>query len=380
MNDRETRALRTRLARAIEGIAPEWAPIFERVPRHSFVSRIIGCWPAREDGMEEGFVLDAERDRRGWLELVYSDRVLVVVKEEEPERFSSSSMPSMMARFLHLLQVEDGNTVLEIGTGTGYHAALLCERLGAERVTSIDIDAELVEVARATLRRCGYEPTLAVADGYHGHAARSPYDHIVATCSVPAVPRAWADQLAPRGVLVAPLENGMLVGLCRRDDGSLVGRADATDANFMPLRSPAWPKEPPWTAFAEPAELGPTVPPEGWMLSREARFHARLHVPDLEIGFSDGDWSLAGPRDGSWARIVAEESNGCVLGQGGPRRLWDLYRAAARGWDEAGRPGLERYGLTVRPDGRQFVWLDDPDAGPRWELPRPQDVGVRVPG
>jgi hypothetical protein len=105
-------------------------------------------------------VVDYRRAPQRWLNLVYSNRLLVIA--DDPESLSSSSMPSMMARFLSLLDVQDGNTVLQIGTGSGYNAALLCERLGADRVTSIDVDAGLVEAARVALASCGYAPALGV--------------------------------------------------------------------------------------------------------------------------------------------------------------------------------------------------------------------------
>jgi protein-L-isoaspartate O-methyltransferase len=139
-------------------LPPEWDAAFRRVPRHVFVPRVIGCSPANEDGLKEGFVLDADHDADKWLLLVYSDRVLMVVLEEEPKRFSSSSRPSVMARFLRLLDVQDRNTMLEIGTGTGYNAALLCERVGSDHVTTIDIDADLVDRARGALAISGYTP------------------------------------------------------------------------------------------------------------------------------------------------------------------------------------------------------------------------------
>jgi protein-L-isoaspartate(D-aspartate) O-methyltransferase len=190
--------------------------------------------------VEAETAVDYRRAPERWLKLVYSNRLLVIADDQK--RLSSSSMPSMMARFLSLLDVHDGNTVLEIGTGSGYNAALLSERLGSDRVTSIDIDADLVEAARAALASCGYAPALAVQDGFYGYPAGAPYNRIVATCSVPRIPSAWIDQLVPDGVIVAPLTNHLLVGLHRRADDSLSGRASG--AAFMPLRSPALPDLP----------------------------------------------------------------------------------------------------------------------------------------
>jgi protein-L-isoaspartate O-methyltransferase len=72
--------------------------------------------------------------------------------------------------------------LLEIGTGTGYNAALLCHRLGAESVFSVDIGAGLVAAARERLAALGYAPTLVAADGRLGLPGHGPFDRIIATC------------------------------------------------------------------------------------------------------------------------------------------------------------------------------------------------------
>lgn len=130
---------------------PAWHAAFTTIPRHLFVP----CFIERVNGAER--VVDgADSAQRGyWLEQVYSDTNLVTqVKWSDAEErggrrpTSSSSMPSIMAWMLEALDLEDGQRVLEIGTGTGYHAALLCHRLGDTHVASIDIDQALVEQAR----------------------------------------------------------------------------------------------------------------------------------------------------------------------------------------------------------------------------------------
>ncbi|MGH3930423.1 MAG: methyltransferase domain-containing protein [Pseudonocardiaceae bacterium] len=95
-----------------------------------------------------------------------------------------------------------GQRALEIGTGTGYQAGLMCHRLGDRNVFSVDIDANLVALAQQRLASIGYRPTLAALDGELGFAEHQPYDHIIATCSVPAVSRSWGEQLAPDGSII----------------------------------------------------------------------------------------------------------------------------------------------------------------------------------
>jgi hypothetical protein len=274
-----------------------------------------------------------------------------------------------------MLDVKDENTVLEIGTGSGYNAALLCERLGADRVTSIDLHTGFVEGARAALASSGYAPALAVADGYDGYAARAPYDRVIATCSVPRIPAAWVDQLAPFGVIVAPLTNHLLVGLHGHADGSLSG--GGSSAAFMPLRSPRLPLEPDSEVVQQ---VGDTRPLDEWFQrfltsfpTAAPNFFAGLAIPDLRFG---GVWAagpnqepaLAGHADGSWARVRREANSSYLVAQGGPRRLWDLYEAAIQEWSGLGRPVWQRFGMTITPDRRQVIWLDHPDSGHAWEL------------
>ncbi|MGH3694552.1 MAG: methyltransferase domain-containing protein, partial [Pseudonocardiaceae bacterium] len=82
---------------------------------------------------------------------------------------------------LQALAVEDGHRVLQVATGTGYTAALLCERLGSTQVTSIDVDPDLTAAARARLRRCGYLPTVITGDGRDGYPEHALYDRTIAT-------------------------------------------------------------------------------------------------------------------------------------------------------------------------------------------------------
>ncbi len=118
---------------------------------------------------------------------------------------SSSTMPSLMARMLEALDVQDGHRVLEIGTGTGYNAALLCHRLGSGKVVSIDVDPTLVAVARDHLAGLDYHPILVVGDGAAGVARHGPYDRIIATAAVPEIPVPWIEQLTPGGKILANL-------------------------------------------------------------------------------------------------------------------------------------------------------------------------------
>ena len=132
------------------------------------------------------------------------------------------SQPLVAARMCELLELDGTERVLDVGTGSGYHAALLA-RLAAE-VYSIELHAELSDRAARALAAAGAAVTLAVGDGSRGLPAHAPYDAInVAAAASGRVPPALIAQLAPGGRLVAPIEEGgdQYLALLREDRGAL---------------------------------------------------------------------------------------------------------------------------------------------------------------
>lgn len=117
------------------------------------------------------------------------------------------SQPSTQARYLEALQLEGRERVLEVGTGSGYQAALLCKL--ADEVVSVERVPELAEQARSALARVGAkEVTVVVGDGTLGWAPRAPYEGIVVAAASPEVPQPLVRQLALGGCLVIPLQRG----------------------------------------------------------------------------------------------------------------------------------------------------------------------------
>lgn len=113
------------------------------------------------------------------------------------------SQPYTVARQTELLQVKKGQRILEIGTGSGYQCAVLCE-LGAN-VFSIERHFELYERSREHLRELGYRPTLKCDDGTLGWNAYAPFDGIVVTAGAPVIPQELIRQLVIGGRLVIPV-------------------------------------------------------------------------------------------------------------------------------------------------------------------------------
>jgi protein-L-isoaspartate(D-aspartate) O-methyltransferase len=113
------------------------------------------------------------------------------------------SQPYIVAFMSELLNLEKGHRVLEIGTGSGYQAAVLAA-LGGE-VYSIEIVAALAERARAALEGLGYQVNLRLGNGYAGWPEQAPFDRVVLTAAPDRIPQALLDQLRPGGRLVAPV-------------------------------------------------------------------------------------------------------------------------------------------------------------------------------
>jgi Protein-L-isoaspartate(D-aspartate) O-methyltransferase (PCMT) len=128
------RALRARLADELTSPADPWHRAVAEVPRHVFVPSYL------EQGADGQWQTITGQDPR-YAEAVYADRALTT-QVTGGASTSSSSEPSLMLAMLHALDVRDGNRVLEIGTGTGYNAALLAHRLGDELVTTVDKSGE----------------------------------------------------------------------------------------------------------------------------------------------------------------------------------------------------------------------------------------------
>lgn len=186
LNSDEARRLRAALVSSLkekgELADPRLEAAFLEVPRHLFLP-------------------DLELDK------VYSDEALPVKRDPDGVVTSSSSQPMMMAMMLRQLQLQPGHNVLEIGTGTGYNAAIMQHIVGpGGNVASLELDNELVQEAQRNLQRAGaIEVRVVHADGAGGYAPRAAYDRIIATAGVWDIPKAWVNQLKPRGIIVAPL-------------------------------------------------------------------------------------------------------------------------------------------------------------------------------
>jgi protein-L-isoaspartate O-methyltransferase len=374
-----------RSLRESKALSTDWEPAFEAVPRSAFLPGLM--WPFDMDAGQSCAVSKAD-DPAAWQG--YADANVPIVtqwddgkhrgKEPGEESTSSASMPGVVFRMLRDLDVQPGAKALEIGTGTGWNAALLAHRLGAGNVVTVEVDDGIAAAARAALERFGLPVRVVPADGFLGYPQGAPYDRIIATCGLRAVPFAWVRQCRPGGVVVAPwgthYSNGDAVArLVVARDGASASGAFTGPVEFMKLRAQ---RRPPVVhsdyvtgSVAEGDESATAVTEAEFVGERfsPGRFAVGLRVRDCRhtvAGKRDGArpvW-FYGLADRSWACVMFRDGDTARVWQSGPRRLWDEAETAYRWWDAHGRPGFTRFGLTVDKDG-QRAWLDDPqDAWP----------------
>ncbi|RNC28662.1 MAG: Protein-L-isoaspartate O-methyltransferase [Candidatus Dichloromethanomonas elyunquensis] len=167
-------------------------------------------------------------------EYSYMDSPLPVGEEQ------TISQPFMAAKMTELLALKEGNKVLEVGTGSGYQAALLAE-MGV-KVTTIERIQHLAEKARKVFRRLSYPIESIIGDGREGYVPNAPYDRIIVTAGAPRMEDSWLIQLAEGGRIVVPLstQEGVYCLLVRKKTRETVPVFEDTwydYCRFVPLLS-----------------------------------------------------------------------------------------------------------------------------------------------
>lgn len=354
-------------------LTPDWAPAFEAVPRSLFLPDLV--W-AHDMATGASRAIDRAEDQAAWLDAADANVPIVTQWDDgrhsgtEPGHVptSSASMPSVVAEMLRDLDVRPGMSVLEVGTGTGWNAGLLAHRLGAENVTSIEVDGAVADEARKRLAAAGLNPTVVTGDGAVGFPGRAPYDRVIVTAGLRSIPAPLLQQIRPGGMLLAPWGTHFahldaLVQLTVHQDGTASGPF-LRPVEFMKLRAqrlvpPQHPQDFPGDATTTVTTVRPPLgtwepfPFAAGLLLRDVTHVTDRHGGDTAVwlyGLTDNSWSAVVFRDGATESTVY---------QSGPRRLWDELEDAYGWWEQQGRPGFNRFGLTVTPDG-QRAWLDDP--------------------
>jgi protein-L-isoaspartate O-methyltransferase len=352
---------------AADVVRPEsrWYEPLATTPRHLFVPR---WWENRDQAWE---LRDGPADPKAWMRAAYADRTLVTrvgpvhadhaqtgdtVTEGKPT--SSSTLPGLVVTMYRHAVIADDSRVL-VTTGTGYGTALLCQRLGDEQVTSMDVDAHLVKAAGERLDSMGLHPRTAVCD--ITGPLPGEHDRIVSTVSVRPVPTSWLAALRPGGRLVTTIAGtGLILTADKTEDGGAVGRIAPDAAGFMRTRHGDdydHPTQEVWEKAQADGEQVSTsrypllYVPDSW----EVMSMLELLLPGIDYRTAlDGDkrtvWMLH--PDGSWARATADGFlDSPTVHQGGPRRLWDALERIRHRLNREG--GLPMYGarVAITPDG-----------------------------
>jgi protein-L-isoaspartate(D-aspartate) O-methyltransferase len=317
----------------------------------------------------------------------YEDEAIPTKWAEDGRPTSSSSQPAIVAAMLAQLRVRPGHRVLEIGTGTGWNAALLDHLVGPTgAVTTVDIDATVTGQATRNLAAAGVGAVRVVeGDGAAGWPDGAPYDRIILTAAARDLAPAWWAQLAPDGRLVLPLAlrgSQRSVAFERAGEGVLES-ASIVDCGFMPLQGdlagddPIRPLGRPGlfllledpapvdaTALLAALDAGALVAAPVELTRREVltglRTWLALHEPaagDLLV-LSDKDRHpmpvLVG--DGGLAALAPAGPATEVRGYGaGAGVLAERLLGHARDWMEAGRPDSTRVRIHAYPAGTELT-------------------------
>lgn len=345
------------LANQVAPHSPTWWRAVSRTPRHVFVPEL---WDRTKSPPEL-----ISYDSPLWLKTVYTDEALTTQLQQHPEHpelwlpTSSTTAPSLMVSMLQALDLEVEHRVLELGTGTGYNAALLSTFLDESQVFSIDLDPALVSAARERLASIRVLPTLAVGDSRKGHPEGAPYDRVIATHSVEQVPYTWVEQARPGGVILTDVRSASSPGIGRiahlevRGDGTAKGHfRHAGTGGFMSARTNV---DRPDTYFGLPtrdlrdANRRSTDIDVHTLDDPNFRFALWAHHPQLTISPSPGP--TVSTRDGSWATAPRPGE----VDVAGPVDLWALVERTHAWWCGSGRPRVEDFTITITPEGQTIT-------------------------
>lgn len=336
--------------------------LMEAVPRERFIPGRI--WV-------DGQPIDRAEEPARWLAAVYGDHSIVTQYDDGQTSWpevgriptSSASMPSVVVGMLAALDVSAGQSVLELGTGTGYNAALLAHLVGERgQVTTVEVDDEIAGTARGSLDKARFERVRTIV-GDGALATGEPIDRVIATMSVHLgrIPYGWVARTRPGGRIVTPvraeLASGPLVEFTVHGDGTATGRTLPMGVGFMesrPQRTGEAPDED-WEQDGT-AERVTDVAPRRVFEVPSPRWAVAVAVPSCRYGIEGELVWLSDPVSGAWTSVVPAGHGRFLVRQTGIRRLWDEVEVAYRWWRESGEPFITEWRWTITPD-RQRIGL-----------------------
>ncbi|WP_428532310.1 protein-L-isoaspartate O-methyltransferase family protein [Rhodopila sp.] len=371
---------------APDGLPARLRDAVAATPRHRFVHHFrVG------DGALQDFDASPEQT----LGTVYSDQVMRHVDAAGELLPSSNSQPSYVLWLLNLLALEPGQAVLEIGSGSGWLAAVMARLVGSSgKVVGVELIPGLARQSRTDLAKCGIgNVEIICGDGMRGHAISAPYHRAIITAATWDPPAILFEQVMDGGRTLVPIElrdgSGCEVTVLRRQRDVLFGER-VVPGRFVPLFGAGQDRAgtcrrletlPLWSRLSAQPGMRWALPlgalPLGGPAPIAAQFRSFLGrtEPGLVVAATEPDakWTpwrpaqaslptppfgLVDDADGSLALWDAGE----LLGYGGPSAAERLARAYAS-WAEFGLPGLGAFALEIHrtdaaPSAARGCWVE----------------------
>jgi protein-L-isoaspartate(D-aspartate) O-methyltransferase len=306
-----------------------------------------------------------QEETRGY---AYTDSPLTT-KIERGRPVSSSSMPSVMAAMLEALEIQPAQKVLEIGTGTGYNAAIMSKIVGKSgHILSVERDEDIGRSARERLLGASIENVhVTITDGFLGYQPEAPYQRIIATAAFHQFPRAWQEQLATGGIFVGNLLGhltSILIRLEKQEDGSLKGSPVPHGAFFMEMRSPHL-EEPAsinWTCYeckSIDGEYTDTSNLAGLLRDQAFLLFLQCLLPATQIQKRYNGGPIEHPSSFETWLIDSQEHTSVIVKtetiQSRGHGFWGKVQEALFQWEERKRPAIEAYSIIVSPQGEMNI-------------------------
>lgn len=334
---------------------------FITIPRHEFVPKFFDRIEVPGEKSQWDFISRSDNEEY-WLEQVYKNRPLTTSLTADGRPNSSSSQPNLMAQMIQSLELEPCHRVLEIGTGTGYNAALLAKIVGNSNVVSIDINEALLEAAKYRIERTvGPGVDVIYANGCNIPEELGMFDAIIVTGSHGRIEPSWIRALAPGGRIVfnwakrnSPARFIMLA--LEKMTFGLIGRAAPYLGDFMSLHAGAGIIYEPLPNTSSPLELIASDdfrfmcedPDFGFFLQvqKPSIIYYMYRNPKDEIAYS-----LHDPNTDHLIRFLPAQLRATPS-------FWSEIQTLYTEYDALNRPKPQDFLMTVERDGLMHITYD----------------------
>jgi protein-L-isoaspartate(D-aspartate) O-methyltransferase len=339
-------------------ISPEIGTALAKVDRASFIEGYYDFI----DGRWTWVVFDPAAPTIANLDKIYGNTSIVTDIDAEGAPVSSSTMPALMVTMLSKLGVTEGDRVLEIGTGTGYNAALLGQLVGPKgNVTSVDIDPALTTSAKRRIDHIGCNNVeIQTSDGVQSAELSSSFNRLIATVGCENIPHSWWEKLSRDGVAVVPFRAGSWYSVLRLTRGeapstwfgSVVGPAGFTPARGDTIANDSVFTLVDFTQRPEDVQSEPIYCGSASYIDLD--FFLNAHNPQLiPVEVRTGDSWTARHRglgiiddNGEFAAVV----NGSLISsKGADPNIIEMIRNNTMTWKQLGNPPSSEFDVTISP-------------------------------